>query len=51
MVLLNLTKQAIFFMGRKRFGYRKADKEQTRSYADALAENPDAGFYRLRHFE
>ena len=38
-------------MGQKRFGYRQADKDQTRTYAEALLENPYAGFYRLRHFE
>jgi hypothetical protein len=51
MVLLTYEKQIIFFMGQKRFGYRKADKEGTRTYAQAKIENPDAGFYRLRHYE
>lgn len=50
MVVLNEREKIIFFMGRKRFGYRQADKEGMRSYAEAQEENPDAGFYRIRNY-
>lgn len=46
-----LKKQLYSIMPRGRFGYTLIDRKQLRTYEEALATNPHAGFFRTRRIK